>query len=209
MILCLITVVYLYEIKEAYGRKWLKIFYHDTMTGIYFDSFSHAMFSQDPNRYSIFSLITSSFKTEGYYEFLLEYPELSGFNQWRQNNLPWQEEKIPSQIAGGYTPISISWNSSYWGGLVRSNDYHTTVYGSITLLDGSPGTDLWYYAIGCINPSVHWHPNMPGPNSAVKVARLWLRIDNVNLINKPSLPKHYLKVSFLPILLSFVEFIIL
>jgi len=171
-----------FSTKNAHGRTWVMIFNHDIDQGGYFNNFSDAMYSLNPHKYSIFQLISPDFITDGYFEFLLEYPDVSGFNQWRQDLLPWNNTEVNDENAKGYQGISISWNASQWGGLVLSNNYYSATYNVSTLLDGSAGHVNWWYAIGCINPSSLYEGFMPGPNELVKKACLWMRIDKMELL---------------------------
>jgi len=182
-----------YTLKSAYGRNWLLIFNHDLVNGQYFTDLNQTMLNFEVSRYSLFGLLNQKFKTSGYYEFLLEYPEIVGCNQWRQSLLPWEDTEVIGKQAIGYTPINISWTNNFWGGLVKSNNHYTQVYNSLTLLDGSAGNDYWYYSIGCVRPSTNWSPDIPGPSSRVKKAKLWLRLDNKYLLNLQSLPPSFSK----------------
>jgi len=160
------------------------IFYHNSTGGVFFDSFSEAMNCDKDSRYSIFSLISHSFLTEGYYEFLLEYPETVGFNHWRQSLLPWNDNEVLGNKAQGYQGISISWNKNSWGGLVLSNNYFQPQNNMSTLLDGSAGTNDWWFSIGCVNPTIFFYPMYPGPGVTINTTYLWLRIDNLNVLSK-------------------------
>ena len=160
-----------YITKKEQGAEWTMIFYHDSVSGGFFSSLQEAMFCENPNRYSIFSKIDKNYKIEGYYEFLLEYPGVSGFNRWKQSELPWSIPEEIGKIATGYIPINISWSGFGFGGLVKSNNNNN---GGITLLDGSAGTNYWFYAIGCVNPDVY-QPYYPGPSTTVGYSKLWIK----------------------------------
>jgi len=175
MLLLFCIFSYQYTRKKEFGADWMMIFYHDSVSGGFFSSLEEAMFSENPNKYSIFSKIGDEYKIDGYYEFLLEYPTFDGYNRWKQSDLPWKNEEISGKSANGYTPINISWNSYNWGGLVKSRNSN---HPGITLLDGSAGSDYWFYAIGCVDPYTY-NPNYPGPfYSAIRYSRLWIRIQN-------------------------------
>ena len=163
-----------YITKDLYNAKWLKIFYHNSTGGIYFSNISHALKSDLPQLYSILGEINDNFKINGYFEFLLEYPEYSGYNRWKQQINPKDNPEFPNQQAIGYQEVSCSWKGQYFGGLVRSSRF------SWTLLDGSTGYDNWYYAIGIYAPpSIYCYPKFPGPEgSYVFEAYLWIRINN-------------------------------
>ena len=171
-----------YETKYQYECTWLKIFYHKSTGGVFFKNFSQSMFSLDPNLYSIFSFLDDRFKINGKFEFLLEYPELSGYNRWRQALLPWNNDEITGNAAEGYENVYNTWSGSYWGGLVKSN--HGC--GVHTLIDGSAGTIYWHYAIGCT--STYYSPQYPGPDGYLVVeCCLWIRLSDTSLLNKETI----------------------
>jgi len=171
------------EIKYAHGCVWLKIFYHDSTGGVFFTSYTEGESTNQPQKFSILKTIDDRFKYNNKFEFLLEYPEVSGYNRWRQSLNPLYDNEVANQKATGYEPISISWTGEYWGGLVR-----TTLSSASfpCLIDGSAGNERWWYAIGLISPQ--FSPNIPGPSYAtssnsilLKKVKLWVRIDNTKI----------------------------
>ena len=59
----------------------MKIFYQKIKNE---EEFLHC---EEENKYSILEFISYEFKEDGYYEFLLEYPKISGYNDWKQKNI--------------------------------------------------------------------------------------------------------------------------
>jgi len=170
---------YGYETKQQHGATWLKMFYHDSTGGVFFSSVNEALQCSLPNKYSILSELDQRYALNGQYEFLLEYPELSGFNRWKQNNSPIIEtEGQYGSMAQGYTPISVSWTVNGWGGLVKSKAKTTFIEGSTS------STSLAWYGIGYI--SKQYSPKMAGPGKHVYKVCLWVRINDIPL--NPTLP---------------------
>ena len=175
MIFILLTFSFSFIIKESYGAKWLKIFYHNSTGGKYFKNISHTLNSNSLQLYSILDKLNQNFSIDGYYEFLLEYPGYVGYNRWKQLLLPFNDFETTTS-AKGYTEISCSWKEQYWGGLVRSSR------STQILLDGSAGHINWFYSIGVISPA-EYYPKFPGPsinNQVITVYEvyLWIRILN-------------------------------
>jgi len=171
MIVVFIVLGFCYEVKEMHGAKWLKVFHHDCTGGYYFSNLEEAAFSTNPRKFSIIKLINDDYKVDGYFEFLLEYPEIPGMNRWKQLKSPYDNPEVYGKTADGYQGISISWDKYYWGGLIRSS------LTGITLLEGSAGAQSYaWYMLGCISNG--YYPYIPGPNGIyVNIANLWIRID--------------------------------
>ena len=165
--------------KVFVGRKWLLIFHHKYETDEdLFNNEEEVLSSSKENKFSILGSIDKSFRRNNKYEFLLEYPEKEGFNQWTQTKNPvfaepWKEN--------GYKPISISWSNESWHGLARSSRVNHT------FIDGSPSHDDWFYSIGTY---LAWYGSIPGITNIlnypenereqlkVREVNLWIRIDN-------------------------------
>merc|ERR1719186_1951093 len=98
---------------------------------------------------------------DGSFHFYLNYPELGGGNEWSQTSNP-----VTRRTPGveGYKPIDIKFDTNGWGGLEYSGTY--------ALLDGTPNNGNWFHAIGSFRA---WSGGMPGPNSAVKVVKLYVK----------------------------------
>ena len=158
--------------KTAHNTTWKLVFYHNSAKGGYFSSHSEAAKSNTDYKYSIIGEIDEKYKINGTFEFLLEYPTLTGYNRWKQSISPILNQEVLGQAAIGYSPVSLTWSDSCWGGMVKSND------AQYTLLDGASkcGPEYWWYCIGALND--YLRPNFPGPSGiSVPEAYLWVRID--------------------------------
>lgn len=135
-------VLNLTETKIKNSKAWLKIFRHklDSVNPQYFDT-RDPEYNLEKNTFSILKLISNRFRIDGKFEFLLEYSNLNGYNQWKQTLNPLEEIEELGKSVLGYEDVSISWNQNSWGGLVRSTS-------TVTLLDGSVGEGSYFYAIG-------------------------------------------------------------
>lgn len=166
-------------IKSFGGARWARIFYHNNKKGtVLFTSLAECKNTQTADKYSRLGLLDSgdTYKINGKYEFLLQYPidDPSHYNRWKQTNAPQNEHNTQSstgtQVAG-YEAVHIDWTSNYWGGLERSSQ-DATALGS-TWIDGSVGHGNWFYAIG--SKSTHGR-GIPSYNSTADVVELWIRI---------------------------------
>ena len=167
-----------YEFKNELGASWVKIFYqHVKQIEDAFDEVDDALYVIDTNKYSILSE-AYQWKHEGPYEFLLQYPELTGYNYWSQTNFPLGENCDTSKKnVDGFYNISCTWTGQHWGGLCRST--------GCSLLEGTVNHTNWFYAIGtkkdCGDYGVS---DIPGPNSyRVHEVYLWMRVSDIILSN--------------------------
>ena len=175
------------EYKYAYRAYWKLLFYsNQTNPEDFFDDLSVYPTIKSEKVYSNIQE-ESERPRSGKFEFLLEYPELNGYNRWKQNNFPLNEEESNNIKADGYEEIHISWRNYNWGGLIKSSS-------QFALIDGSVGNSAWYYAIGYTGKSHVWSGGTPGPYSLIHEVFLWIRInmhpDMFSLSKKRSL---YLK----------------
>ena len=155
---------------DLYNDTWLLVFHHNTLHGM-FKSKTHAKYSLDPNKFSLLKRIDDSFKIDGKFEFLLKYPNLTGYNHWTQTVNP---IKAQPNTENGYVPIEIKWDNNFWHGLSLSN--HVTSY-----LDGSPNADTWFYSIG--TNEYNTNEFIPGSDWVVdgkylKEVNLWIKVTN-------------------------------
>jgi len=195
--LSFLTIIAVYYTKNQHGCIWLKIFHHNGYGGSMFRDFSHALSSDEPNLYSILHKITDSYKINGKFEFLLEYPELSGYNRWKQSYHPINENDDVRPVRG-YEAISISWQTEYWGGLTKSSRIGNT------LIDGSCGHSYWFYSIGAYQNN-EWIiakcPStkncIPGPSGSVREVILWVRVTTTDIFEYTSSTKVSRKYSIL------------
>lgn len=166
-------------IKSFGGARWARIFYHNNRNGsVLFTSLAECKNTQTMDKYSRLGILDSgdTYKINGKYEFLLQYPidDPGRYNRWKQTNAPQNEFVARSETGGqvtGYEAVHIDWTDHYWGGLER-NDASTTLYSS-TWLDGSVGHGNWFYAIGS---SSAYDRGIPSYDSTASVVELWIRI---------------------------------
>ena len=123
---------------------------------------------------------TAGTTLSGKYEFMLTYPRLSAtaYNRWSQTSSP------NSSTVTGLSKITTAW-SGHFGGIRRTNG--TSVYNCDT-------GDTWYAAIGQQGTwtSTQYIPAADG--SSQTETELWVRIDNLPIINKVSmLDKKYIQ----------------
>ena len=186
-----------YELKNQYGASWVKLFFHhvDSSEDL-FEKGEDALDVFNEKQYSIL-LEASQWPHDQPYEFLLQYPELPGFNRWKQKNFPLNESDISGKSnVEGFHNISCSWTQNYWGGLQKGNN--------CTLLEGTVGRDNWYYSIGTIrNCDSNWVTCFPGPNGCVYTVYLWMRIPDIIFLHYCTFSK---QIIFRPHLFTFLFF---
>lgn len=102
-------------IKSFGGARWARIFYHNNKKGtVLFTSLAECKNTQTADKYSRLGLLDSgdTYKINGKYEFLLEYPidDPTHYNRWKQTNAPQNEFITRSETGGqviGYEAVHI------------------------------------------------------------------------------------------------------
>lgn len=178
-------------IKSFGGARWARIYYHNSKQGsVVFSSLSECKNVQAADKYSRLGILDSgsTYKINGKYEFMLEYPiDAPGkYNRWKQTNAPQNDYITPTSAgtgtATGYEAVHIDWSNNYWGGLARQNESTSVI--TSTWLSGSVGHSNWFYAIG---PNTTYQRGVPSgadvgafgstsENSTADVVELWIRI---------------------------------
>ena len=189
---------------RKYDANWLLLNYINIAKSPLWESLQQANYSIEKYRYSILSLMDNSYKiNNNEFEFLLEYPDLKGYNRWYQQSNPLEEYEGNSpgpKSARGYREHTITYNNGYWGGLVRSSDPGT-------LLDGSTYHHYTFYSIG----STYFHNGgIPAYyDVAVLETSLWVRVSKIPFnLNNPSCYFSLLsKMSFKILLIIFLTLI--
>ena len=180
-----------YEIREFKGCMWLKIFYHNITDFVGFSDINDALSCDEENKYSILNEINSSLKqrSNNKYEFIIEYPELNAYNRWLQSNNPVNEtEEEGKFFVDGFHAIHTGARQSFWGGLART----TNCPKCQCFLNGTPGNNNWFFAIGQRN-GAEWKYNnqttkgIPSNSSPVNIVYLWIKLPQNGMI---SLCKH-------------------
>lgn len=167
------------------GSLWARVFYHNCKEGAdLFTSLAQIKSVNTDTKYSKLSSLSNYKFSDGKYEFLLRYPNLSAtqYNRWKQTNNPC-DEFITTTTAGdgtatGYTAVHIDWTGLYWGGLTRQNSDANTI--TDTYLSGSVGHGNWFYALGATSS---WGIGIPAYLSGQNYANwgsveLWVRIND-------------------------------
>ena len=173
------------NIRTYDNSNWLLLFYQNSPNGEnHFANEGEALyFVGNDNKYSILSCLNPKFKIRGFYEFMIEYPDLNAHNRWKQKVNPLDiTEDFKEQVVSGYTPIDVQFNNNSWGGLIRTGKvFHYSEPPS--LLNGSPGVNYWYFAIGVYqgityyyDPHLQYYSNIPGPGVPTNSVILWLRL---------------------------------
>jgi hypothetical protein len=161
------------KLKRQYGALWELIFYHDITGGLF--SASAALCSNNEKLYSIIGMIGDDYKNGEYFEYLLEYPEVPGYNRWKQKIAI--ANTTPGQTSAdiGYKGVKIDFSDAQWGGIARSTTTCCTVF------DGSPGDNNgFWYSIGA-TAYYDSRTQYPGPvyasqTDGVKYSLLWIRV---------------------------------
>ena len=166
------------QLSRKYGALWQLIFYHDISGGLFNNE--TALCNNEPKKFSTIGMITADFQHGGYYEYLLQYPEVPGYNRWKQKIAIADTTMEQKSDDIGYKKVHIDFGKLDWGGLSRSLSTCCTVF------DGSPGignANNWYwYAIG----STAYYSQkklIPGPGNdeypdgyTVNYVYLWIRV---------------------------------
>ena len=168
------------HIKYLENKKWMLVFHHDIheKKNYFSKNEDEFLYSNTKEKFSILGYLDDSFRIRGNFEFLLEYPDVEGFNMWTQTVNPLKTQ--PNQ-SNGYKPGKISFPRYSWNGLARSTS-------NASFLDGDPTSSNWFYAIG---QKEEWvNSAIPGPYDLANEpyskdiekygtfeVKLWIRID--------------------------------
>lgn len=178
-------------VKKFDNATWLNIFHHDTVessTTVGTVFYSNANGSDEVlttdnstiSKRSALSNIADFIGNDGKYEFLLEYPAISGYNRWKQTANPITTTVASgttianAQTALGYQAINISWATDF-AGISRALNSGTCY------LDAMAGTTDWWYSFG--QYAQYSSKALTGPKvgstgtSAIEID-LWVRIDD-------------------------------
>lgn len=168
------------------GSVWARVFYHNCKEGAtLFTSLAEIKSVQTADKYSRLGVLGNYKRSDGKFEFLLRYPNMSTtqYNRWKQTNNPMEEYVTTTSTgdgkAAGYTAVHIDWTGSYWGGITRQNSDASVT--TNTYLSGSVGHGNWFYAIGC---TTKWGDGIPAYqegniNANWGSVELWVRIDDI------------------------------
>ena len=159
-------------IQGKFNKSWLLLFHHDSSQGDYFHDYSEIEYLNTKNKFSILGFINKNFQINGAYEFLLEYPNLNGYNLWKQTKFPLEVKE--GGDSNGYIKDSCEceWKNDPFSGLMLSGNNNS-------FIDGCNG-GFWYFAIGAKAADSQASPNtFPGPYD--KVTGEFFSVSEVNL----------------------------
>ena len=165
-----------YQFKFWNQSRWLKLFYHNHEVYEGFKDDNEAQHSNDPNKYSILYKLDDRLKYDGVFEFHLEYQTY--IVHWKQDINPVTlDEKDYYKVPGLFVyPSTVSVNN--FRGLALSTLKDGDVKNAF--LDGNPGEEYWYYAVGMHSYTYNnWYKRgIPGASGAEKSVALWVRVSN-------------------------------
>ena len=146
------------------GKDWSLILYHNSKNGFFTSKFTSS-FSLKNDRFSVISRIDDRFQTsEGYFEFILYYPDIEEWCQWKQLQNPLNVTDI-TKIS--FIPVTCEWqNIQYhqFKGLRKS-------LSSLAFLDSANYGDF-FYAVGMYKEDSYYE-GLPGPFWNYKDKTLW------------------------------------
>ena len=126
--------------KKEFGADWQLIFYHNAKGNVFFTRGSESLlFCNKTQQFSILGTLTNNYKINGYFEFLIEYPEINYLIHWRQKKNP---IKYDSNV--GFVPLHVPYNPSTFLGLALAKNCDDS-----TFLHGNVGGGSWFFSIGC------------------------------------------------------------
>ena len=161
------------KFKKSY---WMLLFHHDFTGNTLFESKEEAKNSSAPNKYSILYLLNDEYRTMKHnslkYEFIINWPNLTTYYQWRQTKNPLDEEDIIGKFeVDGFEPIRVKENQTKFGGLAKDSNY------SNTLLNGQLGHVYWCISVGMLTTSViDWaNRGIPASCAPASIVQLWVK----------------------------------
>lgn len=129
------------------------------------------------------------YKINGKYEFLINFPLLSGknglsYNRWRQSLSPTvQTQNDTAKDSNDHYVLGyeanqnqIGFTDNSWGGLALSNKPNRN------FIDGAINTDNWYYAIGSCGTEYYGSTPSPFSGRLTQIVELYVRINKI-LVN--------------------------
>jgi hypothetical protein len=158
------------------GSYWMLVFHHNHTESATFDSKEEAMSSNSKGKYSILNLLNDEYRTlkngSLKYEFIINWPNLSHYYQWRQTKNPLNEDDILGvPTVEGYEPIDVKLKLYWFGGLAMDRNF------SNALLNGCIGHLDWWESIGMLKTAYdHWiRVGIPASDGTASVVDLWIK----------------------------------
>ena len=172
-----------FENQFGVSEQFLLIFSQNTVEKDWFKSEEEFLHTDSIYKFSILKYIDDDFKTDGVFEFIMQYPERGQFGHWRQELNPLEAEQ-DSDI--NVIDLGSTWETEVtFIGLHQSNNGNCFIEGVNTTTKNI--TD-WYFAIGQKNG---WSDTnrLPGfylaPSTfAFHQVYLWLKITNLGLLDR-------------------------
>ena len=155
-------------------RRWLLLVFHNFTAANGFENETEALYSQNPDKYSILSELNDALKYNGKFEFHLEYKDY--IIHWAQNDNPLKLNETLYDKAPGLHIYRNKTNGNKFSGLVRQ--VYKIAGCNNSLLDGNSKSGGWYYAV-CMyrNAETNWRDKgIPGANGLEKFMSLWVRV---------------------------------
>ena len=152
--------------KREHDADWFLVFHHNSAGGYF--SPSDELFSSTEHKYSRLGKL-EKYRIHGEFEFLLEYPELKGYNRFKQTSNPTKFSTVSD-----FSIVNLSWKKYGFAGLAISTSKDWT------FIDGSPNDNDWFYAIASRKKWIHG--DIPGPvysdegNPPIHEVNLWVRV---------------------------------
>ena len=169
-------------------KYWLLLFFQNvTKREDFITEYSEFLFVNKKEKFSIFNYVhqdKNNFTTNDFYEFLLEYPSLGGYNQWKQSIFPLDANESQSDQTVGFDAqeSNLTWTSQFRGLIISSRSEYT-------FLDGAVGYDDWWFTIGAKTNYRSYPLAFPGPcldgsggeRYTVQTVFLWIHIPQSRL----------------------------
>ena len=163
---------------------WMHLFHHDHGIAKTFKDRNEAMNTNAAGKYSILYLLNNKFRTKKRgvlkYEFIMNWPSLTYYYQWRQTKNPLEEiELIGVSKVTGFEPIHVTHTPEDFGGL--ANDKNA----SHTLLNGRIGHSDWYGTLGMLSTAEpYWiGVGIPAFSEPTNVVDLWIKTPYTTFTN--------------------------
>ena len=160
------------KFKNSY---WMLLFHHNHSIAATFDSKEETKHVDVSGKYNILYLLNEEYLTKRHgslkYEFIINWPNLTYYFQWRQTKNPLDEEEIIGvPKVTGYEEIHVTHNPTGFGGLAADKN-RTSV-----LLNGDIGRAEWYACIGLLKTaSSYINSGIPAMYETANVVDLWVK----------------------------------
>ena len=103
--------------KSYRGSEWYLLFHHfsSSQNPVFFSNEEEAKFSSTENKYSVLSSLNDQFLINGKFEFILEYPSVNSFLQWKQSVNPLFAASNSTAESIGFSPIDVDFYPIFQG----------------------------------------------------------------------------------------------